>query len=206
MSFRLTSNRISIILCLLALCGWLHVYAQDTGQKTQMIVSGLLDSLKIDTPVILDIRCGEWTPALERDIRLNLLSKGIDVRESNINLLTDNSENLSRDTAEQDSGSKLLEVLKLPKAELLELTMEQTIETGEKRNFISYARFNAPVYRFELRQVSLPDQRLLALKEYKVTGKQEIENPGSLLAMKWYEPIIASAILGSLVMMLWTLK
>jgi hypothetical protein len=52
----------------------------------------------------------------------------------------------------------------------------------------------------------LPEQRLIAIKEHNLIGKAEPEYPGSLLTLKWYEPIIASAILGSLVYMLWTIK
>jgi len=63
-----------------------------------------------------------------------------------------------------------------------------------------------PVYHFVLKQITLPEQQLIALQEYKLNGTPEIENPGSLLAMKWYEPILASAVLGSLIYMLWTLK
>lgn len=198
--------KLSVMFIIALLSLWVNVSAQVVEQQTTVIVSGLLDALVITNPVVLDIRCGEWTTSLDREIRLNLLKRGIEIREINIGLLSDESGSLSKAADEIDSGIKLLETLKLQRADLLELSMEQTIETGEKRSIFSYARYNAPVYRFELKQVTLPEQRLVELKEYKLTGKPEIENPGSLLAMKWYEPIIASAILGSLVLMLWTLK
>jgi len=182
------------------------VQALNMPQKTPEIVSGLVDSLVFTNPVIVDIRCGEWTPALERDLRQKLLALGIDLRETNIGLVKDNSDTMPFETEDASSGTQILKKLNLPKADLLELSLEQTIETGEKRNFFSYARYSAPVYRFELKQIALPEQKLIALREYKLIGNPEIENPGSLLAMKWYEPIIASAILGSLILMLWTLK
>jgi hypothetical protein len=47
---------------------------------------------------------------------------------------------------------------------------------------------------------------LLALREYRLSGDMELENPGSIIALKWYEPIVATALIGSLLIMLWTLK
>ncbi len=185
---------------------WMNIQALNIEQKTPEIVSGLVDSLVFANPVILDIRCGEWTPALDREMRLKLLAIGIDLRETSIGLVDDNTDEIVKEAGDFSTGKQLLEKLKLPKADLLEINLEQTIETGEKRNVFSYARYNTPVYRFEIRQIALPEQKLIALKEFKLTGSPEIENPGSLLAMKWYEPIIASAVLGSLILMLWTLK
>jgi hypothetical protein len=208
MRFILSLHPKRLLLVLLAVIASALMYAQalNIAQKTPEIISGLVDSLVFDKPVIVDIRCGEWTPALERDLRQKLLALGIDLRETNIGLVKDNIDTSPEDTEDTGSGSQILKKLNLQKADLLELSLEQTIETGEKRNFFSYARYSAPVYRFELKQIALPEQKLIALREYQLTGNPEIENPGSLLAMKWYEPIIASAILGSLVLMLWTLK
>jgi hypothetical protein len=184
----------------------INVQAINLEQKTPEIVSQLVDSLTITNPVILDIRCGEWTPSLEREMRLRLLAIGVDLRETNIVMVKNSADTLQVESVDAYSGKLLLEALNLQKADILELNLEQTIETGEKRNFFSYARYNTPMYRFELKQIALPEQKLVAMKEFKVNGSPELENPGSLLAMKWYEPIIACAVLGSMVLMLWTLK
>lgn len=176
--------------------------------KAGDIASALIDSLKLDSPVILDIRCGEWTSVIEQQLRRQLLLRGIDVRETNIMLVKDNNDMLSL-AMESDfgvNGRMLLQMLNLTTADILEVSLEQSLVTQEKRGFLSYMRYNATAYRFSLKQISLPEQRLLAIKEYNQTGKAEPEYPGSLLTLKWYEPIIASAILGSLVYMLWTIK
>ncbi len=185
-----------------------HSVALNPEQTAAEILSALADSLVISNPVVLDIRCGEWTPVLERELRRRLLLRNADIRETNIMLVKDNNEWLPI-AMESDwgvNGEMLLQMLKLEKADILEMNMEQSVETGEKRNLISYSRYRMPVYHFTLKQIELPEQRLLSLTEYKLSGNPEVENPGSLLAMKWYEPILASAILGSLVYILWTLK
>ncbi|MFO7659855.1 MAG: hypothetical protein R6V77_02980, partial [Candidatus Cloacimonadaceae bacterium] len=177
-------------------------------EKAPEVLAVLTDSLDFYSPVILDIRCGEWTNALQRELRKILLQEQIDVRETDIMLLKDNNDWLPI-AMESDfgvNGKMLLQMLNLDKAYILEMDLEQSVETGEKRNFISYSRYSMPVYRFVMKQISLPEQQLLSIQEYKLNGTPEVENPGSLLAMKWYEPILASAVLGSLIYMLWTLK
>lgn len=201
----------SILLLLIIL--WLamplcSVQLLDADRLAPLAVAELVDSLQFTHPVVLDIRCGEWTPAMERELRKMLLERKVDVREISFGLLKDSNEYLPL-AMESDfgvNGDMLLKMLKLPQADYLELTLEQSVVTGEKRNFLSYSRYRMPVYTFVLKQIALPEQRLTAFSEYKLKGEPEVENPGSLLAMKWYEPILAGAILGSLVYMLWTLK
>jgi hypothetical protein len=177
-------------------------------QKVPELLAQLTDSLVIANPVILDIRCGEWTPILERELRKALLERQVDIREVSFGLLKDSQEllPLAMETDYGLDGTALLQMFKLNRADYLELTLEQSVETGEKRNLFSYSRYSRPVYRFVLKQISLPEQKLTALREYRIYGEAELENPGSLLAMKWYEPIVAGAVLGSLIYMLWTLK
>lgn len=202
-------GKIAILVLVAVLTGTaLKAEITDFEQSTPAILADLCDSLEFTNPVFLDIRCGEWTPVLEREIRKKLLSRQVDLRELNIGLIKDNNDflPLAMETDWGVNGEMLLQMLQLSKADLLELSMEQSVEKGEKRRLFSYARYQTPVYRFVLKQIELPGQKLVSIKEYKLDGKPEIENPGSLLAMKWYEPILASAILGSLVYMLWTLK
>lgn len=203
----LLSLGIMLTLSITALPLWSQTTLQP-DQNAPAILAELTDSLLFSNPVILDVRCGEWTPALERELRRILLSRQIDIREPQLGLLEDTNKLIPL-AMESDFGVNadiLLKMLNLTSADLLELTLEQSVETGEKRNFISYSRYRMPVYHFVLKQVSLPEQKLTALKEYRLNGEPEVENPGSLLAMKWYEPLVASAILGSLIYMLWTLK
>jgi hypothetical protein len=177
-------------------------------KSAPQVLSALIDSLELANPVLLDIRCGEWTPVLEREMRRLLLLRKVDIREISTGLLSDNANLLlpEKDTGSEMNGAMLLQSLGLVQADILELTLEQSVETGEKRNLISYSKYKMPVYKFVLKQIELPGQRLVTLKEYRLEGNPEVENPGSLLAMKWYEPVLAGAILGSLVYMLWNLK
>jgi len=203
LSFFLTA-----VLLLLSLVSLSALERLQPEQKVPEILAQLSDSLVISDPVILDIRCGEWTPILERELRKALLERQADVREVSFGLLKDSQEFLPL-AMETDYGldeTALLQMFKLTRADYLELTLEQSVETGEKRNLFSYSRYSRPVYRFVLKQISLPEQKLTALREYRIYGETELENPGSLLAMKWYEPIVAGAVLGSLIYMLWTIK
>jgi hypothetical protein len=205
--FFLKTGMLAVLLFQLC-CSVLSAATLNTEQKAPEIISALLDTMSFQIPVVPDVRCGEWTPALERELRKVLLQKQVDVREINFGLVKDNSE-IILPTTESDSimdGSRLLQMLRLPKADYLELNLEQSTETSERCGIISYARYETPVYRFILKQIALPEQKLSALREYTVKGEPEQENPGSLLSMKWYEPLLASAILGSLIYLLWTIK
>jgi len=180
----------------------------EMENKSAEIATSLTDSLVLQQPVILDIRCGEWTSYLEREMSKALLARKVDLRETNIMLIKDNNDMLPI-AMESDfgvNGKILLEMLKLRNADLLEVSLEQSIETGEKKTFFSYTRYNIPVYRFTLKQIALPEQKIVFIKETKESGTVEPDNPSSLLAAKWYEPVIASAILGSLIYLLWTVK
>lgn len=203
--------RLSLFLTALLLLSLVSLSALERLQPEQEVpglLAQLIDSLVISDPVILDIRCGEWTPILERELRKTLLQRQADVREVSFGLLKDSQEflPLAMETDYGLDGTALLQMFKLTRADYLELTLEQSVETGEKRNLFSYSRYSRPVYRFVLKQISLPEQKLTALREYRIYGETELENPGSLLAMKWYEPIVAGAVLGSLIYMLWTIK
>jgi len=172
------------------------------------VIDSLTDAIVLQKPVVLDVRCGEWTPALERELRRILLSRQVDLREISFGLIKDSSEFLPL-AMESDfgiNGTMLLQMLNLQAADYLELSLEQAVETKEKKGFLSYTRYKVPVYRFILKQIALPEQRLVSLQEYKLSGNPEADNPGSLLTLKWYEPVLAGAVLGSLVYMLWTLK
>lgn len=205
MRLNLVLTAVLLLLSLVSLSALEHLQPE---QEVPGLLAQLTDSLVVTDPVILDIRCGEWTPLLERELRKTLLQRQADVREVSFGLLKDSQEflPLAMETDYGLDGTALLQMFKLAKADYLELTLEQSVETGEKRNLFSYSRYSRPVYRFVLKQISLPEQKLTALREYRIYGETELENPGSLLAMKWYEPIVAGAVLGSLIYMLWTLK
>lgn len=199
---------LAALLLVLAFCNFLPAQELNQAQKVTEIIAALTDSLNLSEPVIPDVHCGEWTPDFERELRKVLLQKGADVRESSLQLLEQNDILLPEDSLNQQivKSDLLLARLQLQQASLLEITLEQSEETFEQRNFISYKRFKRPIYRFVLKQIELPEQKLIALREYNLSGQPEMESPGSVLAMKWYEPLVACAIVGSLIYALWTIK
>ncbi len=198
------------VLPILFLFLWLSTPCSGVSniQDTAYIASQLCDSLRISKPVILDIRCGEWTPGLELELRRILLRNKTDLREIDFDKYYDINQESDGDSLDSTAYTPkaMLQSLGLPAAELLEITLEQTYETGEKRNILSYSRYQVPVYRFVLKHISMPEQRLLSMQEFCIKGSVEMENPGSILALKWYEPIVATAMIGALLIMLWTLK
>lgn len=205
----------SVSLCLSGVV-WLFVislitvpcYAIKTPETAAVIATQLCDSLSLNHPVVLDIRCGEWTPNLELAIRRALLSRQVDIREIGIDSLYGADEATQPDSSNLalSRGIQLLSALSLQRYDILEITLEQTYATGESRNLISYSHYQKPVYRFILKQITLPEQRLLTVREYSLNGEMELDNPGSILALKWYEPLVATALISALLIMLWTLK
>ena len=167
------------------------------------IVSALCDSLQVSAPVFLDIKCGEWSSVLENEFRQKLLSKKADIRE--LDILTE-KETGSLLPTEQAGLNQILAKLGLEQAEVLEVSLEQAFVSSEKKGIFSYVRYRTPIYIFRLKQVALPEQKLISISQNRFEGESELENTGSLLALKWYEPLVAGATLASLVYMLWTIK
>lgn len=211
MKYRLSYDKAKIgFICALSMI-ILPLMALDTANRENRIrevVTVLTDSLHLENPVLLDIRCGEWTPLLESEMRRQLIARQADIRETDILWVRDYSAwlPLAMETDYGINGKMLLDMLGLENVDILELQLQQSVEMSERRNFYSYSRYNTPVYKFVLKQITLPEQQLVALQEIKLTGTPEQESPGSILAMKWYEPVIASALIGSLIYLLWTFK
>jgi hypothetical protein len=201
--------RFSISICLLLLI-LLPVggFSLSRNEQLPILINALCANLVFTQPVVLDIRCGEWTSDLEIAMRQYLLSRQVDVRENGFGMAyQDTADSLQTDNADSfNEAGLLLTRLGLAQAQLLQLNLEQSFETKEQRKLFAYSRYQIPLYRFVLKQISLPEQRLTAQNEYLLPGNPELENPGSMLAMKWYEPVVATALLCSLLIMLWTLK
>ena len=83
-----------------------YAVAQEIDKITPEIVTNLVDSLSLTNPVILDIRCGEWSSSLDKGIRYALLAKGVDLREANIALFNENTDNTTKDKDDYNPGKQ----------------------------------------------------------------------------------------------------
>jgi len=202
-----TKTSLSLLIFCLAALSWLPglLSANNFDQKAPEVARALLDSLNLTAPVILDIRCREWTSTLEKEIRSQLLKRQADIREPLVadQMAGNNPDSLA--SLSLQTGTALLDALSLRQAVLLQVDMEQNLINKDKRRPFSYQRYRIPVYDFYLKQVLLPGQQLLNTRSYRISDPAEPEQPGSILSMKWYEPLVATAVVASLVIMLWTL-
>ncbi|MDP3113747.1 MAG: hypothetical protein Q8M98_03125 [Candidatus Cloacimonadaceae bacterium] len=153
-------------------------------------------------PMFLEVRAGEWSSALETNIRRILLEKGADVRESGANIHLPALTSTTDRPEEQQSID--LKPFYLSSASLVQVQMELQWQTVERKNFLSYRNERKPLYVFNIRQISLPSFRLQKISTYSIRPKFSPESEYSVSGIKWFEPMLATAALASIIYLLWT--
>ncbi|MDZ4182903.1 MAG: hypothetical protein U1B83_08510, partial [Candidatus Cloacimonadaceae bacterium] len=153
-------------------------------------------------PIFLDVRAGEWSSAIETNLRRILLEKGADIRESGATIhlpaLT-----TTEDAAPTDPGIDL-SPFQLSSASLVQVQMELEWQVVEQKNFLSYRSIRQPLYVFNLKQIDLPSLRLRKITNYSIRPKFTPDSEYSVSGIKWFEPMLATAALASIIYLLWT--
>ncbi len=163
-----------------------------SSAEPELISERIVELIDVSQPLILDIQAGDLTPRLDFLIRGMLLSQGADLREmSHIALL----ENL-------ESPAAYL----LQDVNLVQVGLELGATTVEHKSFLSYRSERMPLYSFLVKQISLPDNKLLRIDELSFTEKNTKNNGLVLSNLKWFEPILASTALATLIYLLWTIE
>jgi len=190
----------SILLIVLICIISSHLLAEKSAEMISRVGLDIASLVNTDKPLFLDIRTGEFSPTLERELKTHFLKRKMDLREmqSAINRIEDiDSLSLAVNTLDIRNYG-------LTSAMLLQVDLDITWQQTEQRKLFSYQSFRVPVYVFDIKLISLPEYRLTAI--YSSSHKAEdIPNSYSGVSrLKWFEPFFATAALGSLVFLLWT--
>ena len=178
------------------------VQAQISPVEITAISQSIVAQIITGEPVILDIRAGEWSQALANEIKRQLLIKGADIREAGLGQHSpaiDYAQGDSVETEEYDLGP-----LKLNAALLVLVEMELRWQTVERGGFLSYSSQGKPVYVFNLKQISLPSRQLRHVSAISREFQSGESGGNGISGIKWFEPMLVTAALASIIYLLWT--
>jgi hypothetical protein len=139
----------------------------------------------------------DWTSALTQELSALLIQRKLDLRIARENRVPDFG------SEAEEAQSFQLQDYGLDSALLVQVKLNLKWQEQVQRNFFSYRRDRLPVYSFETMQILLPEQRLLKLSSYDFSRPQAREAEASNLRMRWFEPLIAGAAIGSMIFLLW---
>lgn len=176
------------------LCLWLPLLAVQAAQEAVEIASAIAQEIQTGEPVFLELHTGEWTPALSQQLSMLLIERGTDLRTANE---TDHSE------LEPAVGQINLANYGLESALLVQVELNVKWLEVVQRNFFSYRSERHPIYSFETKQILLPQQRLIKVSSYDFNRPNSPDTEISRLRLRWFEPLVASAAIASMIFLLW---
>lgn len=198
------------ILCLLlffALCPALFATNPTDGEmdKVSAEIAALINT---DLPIFLEVRAGEWTSALTSGIKRLLLQKGADVRERRVQdhlpAASIEDEEPIDFLLEDDQDLIDLAPYLLKTASLVSIDLDLQWQVVEHKSFLSYRSERKPMYVFNIKQVLLPQQKLQKVSTYTHHPISEQTPAYATTSIKWFEPMLVTAALASIIYLLWT--
>jgi hypothetical protein len=188
-----------VLLLLAILCIPLWGETQIAVAEPDLISSRIAEMIAIEDPLVLDIQAGDLTSALDYRIRNLLLQKGADLREAVPNSPLDYVINAPDGQAE---NTKL--PLSLNRLNLVRVSMELGGITIERKSFFSFHSDRYPLYTFQIRQISLPAYKLERMDSLSFVDKGQQPDRQIITNVKWFEPVLATTAIASLIYLLWT--
>ncbi len=186
---------------LLALaCFHLGAETRFASAEPEFISERIVELIDLSRPLVLDIQAGDLTPRLDFLIRGLLLQRGADLRES------DPFSETHFYAPEADSLPKEPLPQALQNLNLVSVSMELGGITIENKSFLSYRSSRHPLYTFQVKQIQLPAYQLLAIEELSFTDQSSGSGSSPLAGLKWFEPVLATTALASLIYLLWTIE
>ncbi len=185
------------VFLVLLLCLSTIALARQQDKEIKLVSEALVSMIDTSQPLFVEVRAGEWSSRLETEIRKALLLRGADLRENLPRPLYEINE-------ETTGATDNLSAYDLVTANLVQINMDIDWETIEERRVFSYQSTRVPVYKFEVKTILLPNYRLLSLASYVHVSKDSPRIQSTNHRLKWFDPVIATAALGSLIYLLWT--
>ncbi len=149
--------------------------------RTQSIVpdtlfTGFALRQSYEKPIFLDVQAGDKSADILILLKQTMLAKGYQL------------------TDEADATSNILQV-----------KLDQSEELIEVKKFWGYKRYQISQLRYLL-QLLDSNKKILTFAHYEMYGKPYLLSEGYTGKMKWYDPVMLFAIIGSLVYIIWTTK
>ncbi|MBW6514827.1 MAG: hypothetical protein K0B87_08755 [Candidatus Syntrophosphaera sp.] len=187
--------RFLLLLLFLAFCQL--CLAEDLPpMEPDLISARIVELIDIGSPILLEVQAGDLTSALDFRIRRLLLEKGADLRERD----PDGPDSFTADSLWQSGFAPHA----LASFNLVRVTMELGGTTVERKSFLSYHRQRYPLHTFQVRQLTLPGNRLERIDSLSFMDRASGSNDQPLSTLKWFEPVLATTALASLIYLLWT--
>ena len=157
----------------------------------------------IDTgePIFLEFRAGQYSNVLANEVKKQLLEKGADLREAELDDLSPAQDSTYDHSISQ---ARALSQLGLQNARLVLVEMELDWKTLEERGFLSYSSTRIPLYHFSIKQIALPSGQLIQLDSFTQEAKTSSESQKTTKGITWFEPMLITAALASIIYLLWT--
>jgi len=187
-----------IIIILLFFAHASIAWAEQQESDVEHIASEIAALIPTTEAIFLDLRCGEWTTQLSQKLNQILLERGADIRQSR-------SYPIFGEITEDELGIRL-DDYGLERARLVQVSMNIQWQTREHKNFFSYRTEQIIVNNFEIKQLLLPEYRLLKIDNIEHAVPDSQEGSFSATQLRWIEPLIASTAIASIVFLLWTLE
>lgn len=186
--------------CLLILLLFTAAYlaAAPLQNDAEEVATRLLPLIDTSQPVILDIRCGEWSNALFHSLSLQLLERGADLR--------DFPPDIWDESQGQEQINDHLREYGIKNANLVSLELNLQWKTIEHQSFFSYRSERKPEYVFQLKQTRLPQRQLSQIDSISFSPAESRDTSLSAPRLRWFEPIFAATALASIIFLLWTIE
>jgi len=94
----------------------------------------------------------------------------------------------------------------LESALLVQVQMNIKWQNIEHKSFFSYRSERNLINSFVVKQVQLPQQRLIAIDNYDFPQKSAQDSVLSAPRLHWFEPLIATTAIASIIFLLWTIE
>ncbi len=173
-------------------------WAEQATDEAELIAAEIADFIQTDQAIFLDLRCGEWTPALSKNLSRLLLERSMDIRDVR-------SHSLFADITENGAAISLGDY-GLDRALLVQVNMNIKWHTEEQKSFFSYRTKRKTVHSFEVKQLQIPQHRLLQIDSYDYVLPDSPDDRLSAPRLRWFEPLIATTAIASIIFLLWTIE
>ncbi len=191
----------SLWLALILILGINLLFSLTSAKEVFEVSKRIVEQIDTGDPVIIEIRAGQYSRALADEVKSQLLKKGADLREAQTDYYSPASDSLDEATY---IPAKALAQLGIKKARLILVEMELDWKTVEKRGFLSYSSTRIPLYHFYVKQISLPSGQLLQLESFSREADTSTKNQNISKGITWFEPMLITTALASIIYLLWT--
>ena len=174
------------------------VWAEQPDEELGAVARDIADAIALDQALFLDLRCGEFSPALSKNLSQLLLEQGADIRQS--------SAHSFYTEFDPESESISLDEYGLQQALLVQVQLNIKWVTKEHKSFLSYRTERKAVHSFEVKQDQLPGRQLIDIDSFEYMQPDSAENTVSAPHLRWFEPLIATTAIASIIFLLWTME